>query len=65
MVIVGTDRVAANGDMGQTKIGTYSLAVLARHHKIPFYVATRLQPLICKLLMVEILPIEERDPREN
>jgi len=38
MVIVGADRIAANGDVAN-KIGTYSLAVLAKEHKIPFYVA--------------------------
>jgi len=63
MVIVGTDRVAANGDMAN-KIGTYSLAVLARHHKIPFYVATPASNIDLQIAHGGDIPIEERDPRE-
>lgn len=63
MVIVGTDRVAANGDMAN-KIGTYSLAVLARHHNIPFYVATPASTIDLQIARGEDIPIEERDPRE-
>jgi len=42
MVIVGADRIAVNGDI-VNKVGTYNLAVLAKHHGIPFYVAAPLQ----------------------
>ena len=58
-VIVGSDRIAANGDFAN-KIGTYSLAVLADYHKVPFYVAaprTTVDPLC---LSGEDIPIEER-----
>jgi methylthioribose-1-phosphate isomerase len=62
-VVVGADRVAANGDVAN-KIGTYSLAVLAKQHKIPFYVAapTSTIDLACK--NGDAIPIENRDPRE-
>jgi methylthioribose-1-phosphate isomerase len=63
LVIVGTDRVAANGDMAN-KIGTYSLAVLARHHNIPFYVATPASTVDLKIASGDHIPIEERDSRE-
>jgi methylthioribose-1-phosphate isomerase len=62
-VVVGADRVAANGDVAN-KIGTYSLAVLAKQHKVPFFVAapTSTIDLACK--NGEAIPIENRDPRE-
>ena len=63
MVIVGTDRVAANGDTAN-KIGTYSLAVLARHHEIPFYVAAPVSSIDFSVPDGGHIPIEERDPDE-
>jgi methylthioribose-1-phosphate isomerase len=60
MVIVGADRVAANGDVAN-KIGTYPLAVLAARHGIPFYVAA---PLSTIDRAIPGSPIEERDPAE-
>lgn len=62
-VVVGADRVAANGDTAN-KIGTYSLAVLADRHKIPFYVAAPLSTLDPGTVSGEEIPIEERDPTE-
>lgn len=63
LVIVGADRIAANGDVAN-KIGTYSLAVLARHHKIPFYVAAPLSTIDPGLDHGGRIVIENRDPRE-
>ncbi len=63
LIIVGTDRVAANGDMAN-KIGTYSLAVLAKAHQIPFYVAAPLSSMDMSLESGDLIPIEERDGRE-
>ncbi|HAC16845.1 MAG TPA: S-methyl-5-thioribose-1-phosphate isomerase [Bacteroidetes bacterium] len=63
LVIVGTDRVAANGDMAN-KIGTYSLAVLAKHHGIPFYCATPASTVDMNIETGADIPIEERDPKE-
>jgi methylthioribose-1-phosphate isomerase len=63
VIIVGADRVAANGDVAN-KIGTYSLAILAREHGIPFYVAAPLSTFDPTLATGEAIPIEERDPRE-
>lgn len=63
LVIVGTDRVTANGDMAN-KIGTYSLAVLARHHGIPFYVATPASTVDMKIRSGADIPIEIRDSKE-
>ena len=62
-VVVGADRIAANGDTAN-KIGTYMVAVLAREHNIPFYVAAPLTTLDLKLKSGEEIPIEERDERE-
>jgi methylthioribose-1-phosphate isomerase len=62
-VIVGADRVAANGDTAN-KIGTYSLAVLARHHGIPFYVAAPLSTIDPGTADGAGIPIEERDKSE-
>jgi methylthioribose-1-phosphate isomerase len=62
-VIVGADRIAANGDVAN-KIGTYSLAVLAKENKIPFYVAAPISTLDLSLESGEIIPIEERNERE-
>ena len=62
-VIVGADRIAANGDTAN-KIGTYSLAVLARHHAIPFYVAAPLSTIDKGTATGNDIPIEERDAAE-
>ncbi len=62
-VIVGADRIAANGDTAN-KIGTYSLAVLASFHKIPFYVAAPLSTFDASIKSGKEIPIEERDPKE-
>lgn len=62
-VIVGTDRVAANGDMAN-KIGTYMVAVLARRHNIPFYVACPLSTIDRNIASGADIPIEERAPEE-
>lgn len=62
-VIVGADRVAANGDVAN-KIGTYPLAVLARRHGIPFYVACPLSTIDPAVETGTHIPIEERSPDE-
>ena len=62
-VIVGADRVAANGDVAN-KIGTYMVAVLARHHGIPFYVACPLSTIDLSTADGNAIPIEERAPAE-
>jgi methylthioribose-1-phosphate isomerase len=62
-VIVGADRIAANGDTAN-KIGTYSLAILAKYHGIPFYVAAPLSTIDIKTFDGASIPIEERDPSE-
>lgn len=62
-VVVGADRIAANGDAAN-KIGTYGVAVLARHHGIPFYVAAPSSTFDLTLADGSGIPIEERDPRE-
>lgn len=62
-VIVGADRITANGDTAN-KIGTYSLAVLARHHGIPFYVAAPLSTIDPTLPDGSRIVIEERDASE-
>jgi methylthioribose-1-phosphate isomerase len=63
VVIVGADRIAANGDVAN-KIGTYSLAVLARRHGIPFYVAAPLSTFDPKIPDGSHIPIEERPADE-
>jgi methylthioribose-1-phosphate isomerase len=62
-VIVGADRVAANGDVAN-KIGTYSLAVLANAHQIPFYVAVPISTIDLSVPSGDAIPIEERAPDE-
>ncbi|BBH21528.1 methylthioribose-1-phosphate isomerase 1 [Paenibacillus baekrokdamisoli] len=62
-VIVGTDRVAANGDVAN-KIGTYSVAVLAKAHNIPFYVACPLSTIDLSTPSGDLIPIEERNAEE-
>ena len=59
LVIVGADRIAANGDTAN-KIGTYSVAVLAQHHGIPFYVAAPLSTIDPSIPSGAAIPIEER-----
>ncbi|MSQ94946.1 MAG: S-methyl-5-thioribose-1-phosphate isomerase [Gemmataceae bacterium] len=63
MVIVGADRIAANGDTAN-KIGTYGVAVLARAHGIPFYVAAPSSTFDLQIKSGAQIPIEQRDPRE-
>jgi len=63
VVIVGADRIAANGDTAN-KIGTYSLAVLAREHGIPFYVAAPCSTVDLQVKTGEDIPIEERNEKE-
>jgi methylthioribose-1-phosphate isomerase len=62
-VIVGADRIAANGDVAN-KIGTYMVAVLAKTHKIPFYVAAPLSTIDASVRTGKEIPIENRDKRE-
>ncbi len=63
LVIVGADRIAANGDVAN-KVGTYGLAVLARHHGVPFHVAAPTSTIDPATPSGEAIPIEERDPAE-
>jgi methylthioribose-1-phosphate isomerase len=62
-VVVGSDRIAANGDVAN-KIGTYMVAVMARRHGIPFYVAAPLSTIDLNCPTGDEIPIEERDIRE-
>lgn len=62
-VIVGADRIAANGDVAN-KVGTYGLAILARMHHIPFYVAAPLSTVDSSVSNGDKIPIEERSPAE-
>ena len=62
-VVVGSDRIAANGDVAN-KIGTYMVAVLAKQHNIPFYVAAPLSTVDLNCPTGEEIPIEERNIRE-
>jgi methylthioribose-1-phosphate isomerase len=62
-VVVGADRIAANGDVAN-KIGTYSVAVLAREHGLPFYVAAPLSTVDLKTPDGDGIPIEQRSPVE-
>jgi methylthioribose-1-phosphate isomerase len=63
LVVVGADRIAANGDTAN-KIGTYSLAVLAQAHRLPFYVAAPFSTIDPAIPDGRAIPIEERDARE-
>src|SRR5690349_14101776 len=63
LVVVGADRIAANGDTAN-KIGTYTVAVLAHEHGIPFYVAAPLSTIDLSTPEGDRIPIEERDQRE-
>uniref|UniRef100_UPI00359433C0 S-methyl-5-thioribose-1-phosphate isomerase n=1 Tax=Thiocapsa sp. TaxID=2024551 RepID=UPI00359433C0 len=62
-VIVGSDRIAANGDVAN-KIGTYGLAILAKHHGIKFIVAAPTSTIDMEIANGDAIPIEERDPEE-
>jgi methylthioribose-1-phosphate isomerase len=62
-VVTGADRIAANGDTAN-KIGTYSLAVLAHHHGIPFYIVAPSSTVDLATPSGAAIPIEERDPAE-
>ena len=63
VVVVGADRIAANGDSAN-KIGTYTVAVLAERHRIPFYVAAPLSTIDIAIADGSAIPIEERDASE-
>ena len=62
-VVVGADRIAANGDVAN-KIGTYSVAVLAKENNVPFYVAAPISTLDLTLASGKEIPIEQRSPEE-
>lgn len=62
-VVVGADRIAANGDAAN-KIGTYSLALVAKAHSVPFYVAAPMSTVDFSINDGSEIPIEERDPKE-
>lgn len=62
-VVVGADRIAANGDVAN-KIGTYSVAVLAKENGVPFYVAAPISTLDLSLATGDLIPIEERAAKE-
>jgi methylthioribose-1-phosphate isomerase len=63
VIVVGADRIAANGDTAN-KIGTYTLAALAERHRIPFYVAAPLSTIDTVIADGSAIPIEERDAAE-
>jgi len=63
LVIVGADRIVANGDFAN-KIGTYGLAVLAANHRCPFYVAAPLSTFDFNITKGEDIPVEVRSPEE-
>lgn len=62
-VVVGADRIALNGDVAN-KIGTYSLSILAKFHKIPFYVAAPISTIDYNCASGDLIPIERRDAKE-
>jgi methylthioribose-1-phosphate isomerase len=63
VVVVGADRIAANGDTAN-KIGTYMVAALADRHNVPFYIAAPRSTIDPAVANGEAIPIEQRDPRE-
>jgi methylthioribose-1-phosphate isomerase len=63
LVVVGADRIAANGDTAN-KVGTYTVALVAREHKVPFYVAAPVSTIDLKTSEGRLIPIEERNARE-
>ena len=62
-IVIGADRIAANGDTAN-KIGTYSLAVLAKHHGLPLYVVAPTSTVDLRTPNGDAIPIEMRDPAE-
>ena len=62
-IVVGADRIAKNGDVAN-KIGTYGLAILAKAHQVPFYVAAPLSTIDMKRDTGAQIPIEEREKEE-
>jgi methylthioribose-1-phosphate isomerase len=62
-IVVGADRIAANGDVAN-KVGTYTVAILAKEHGIPFYVAAPLSTVDLDTPDGTKIPIEQRNPRE-
>ena len=63
LIMIGVDRVAANGDTA-AKIGVYGLAVLAKYHQVPFYAVSPLSTIDFNLPNGKAIPVEERDPDE-
>ena len=63
MIVVGADRIAGNGDFAN-KVGTYSLAVLAQHHKVPFYVVAPRTTVDPQCASGDAIPIEQRNENE-
>ena len=63
MVVVGADRIAANGDTAN-KIGTYTVAIAAKYHNVPFYIAAPLSTIDTNIKTGDEIPIEERDHEE-
>jgi len=63
MVVVGADRIAANGDTAN-KIGTYNLAIVANYHNVPFYIAAPLSTIDISIETGKEIPIEERSHEE-
>ncbi|PJF33174.1 MAG: S-methyl-5-thioribose-1-phosphate isomerase, partial [Candidatus Thermofonsia Clade 1 bacterium] len=63
LCLVGADRIAANGDTAN-KIGTYNLAIVARAHNVPFYVAAPWSSVDMSLAHGDLIAIEERSPEE-
>ena len=63
LVLVGADRIAANGDTAN-KVGTYNVAIIAKEHGIPFYVAAPTSTFDVSIAERAQIPIEERDPKE-
>ena len=63
LVVVGSDRIAANGDAAN-KIGTYNVALIAKAHNVPFYVAAPLSTFDLDTQTGDDIPIEQRDPKE-
>ena len=62
-IVVGADRIAANGDFAN-KIGTYTVAMMAKAHNIPFYVAAPLSTIDLATADGAAIPIEQRNPKE-
>ena len=63
LVVTGSDRITANGDAAN-KIGTYQVAIAAKHHEIPFFVAAPHSTIDMSLEHGDLIPIEERDVKE-